>query len=230
MTRNITAIVVSSIKRSRLAAAGLAVTLLSASGARADLITFENITGNHPSSAAAGEAQLSAELELVPGEDDAVRFCFFNHGPVASSVKDIHFEDDLALLAELTAISGTGVRFSEEDRAGNLPGGQPIGFDADTSLSAHSPAPSWGLNPGDVLYLSFGLSAGADLDAVRAAIASGDLRIGLHVIAYPNGKSESFVSVPGGAAPPPQAVTEPSLVVVMGLGLVAMGALRRTRS
>ena len=216
------------MKRSTITVATFsAVSFLCVPGVRADLIGFENITGNSSLSATAGEAQLYADVALSPSDPSLVRFCLFNDGPVASVIKSVHFDDALGLLGDLIDVSGSGVQFSLDDGPVNLPGGNPVGFDTDFSLSADSPAPKWGLNPGDVLYLTFGLAADANLAAVQAALASDELRIGMHVIAYPNGRSESFVS---SFHTQPQQVTEPGLLAFMGLGLLGLAAWRRAQA
>jgi hypothetical protein len=218
------------MKRNILAVAVVSgLSSLFAAQAQAGLITFENLTANSELSAAAGETQLFADVQLSPSDPDTLMFSFLNIGGVSSSIKSVHFDDDLDLLDDLVAVSGAGASFSADKNKSVLPGGNTVDFTTDFSLTADAPAPFNGVNPGDTLHLFFSLEDRVALADVVAALERDDLRLGLHVISFPNGQSESFVSSLGAAPPPPQQVSEPGVIALMGMGLVGLAAYRRRR-
>lgn len=182
--------------------------LLASSGNAASLGAFSCITNNDSGNCAIGEAQISADLDgnvltiTMSGTDAAVIDQIFVEG---AGVTGGSFLD------------GTGiVQFSGLAIGGNLPGGNTIGFDTDYNFAASRPAPRWGIGYHSqdrtaVQIGQFTLTGDGDLS---------DLRIGVHVIGYENGGSESFAT----ATPVP----EPSAALTFVAGmLVASRALRR---
>jgi hypothetical protein len=163
---------------------------LLAAPAGADLIGFAAITDNGIDSPGIGEAQLFMDVADLGG-GQAV-FTVFNMGPWASVVSEIYFDGDLA--QSIDGLTGIGdVLFGEGGSPPNLPAGNEIDFMADLLASAVAPAPMNGIGAGESLEITIGY-AGA-FDALIGAIGTGELRVGLHVIAFANGESESFVNV-----------------------------------
>ena len=156
----------------------------------------------------------------VSDQAGQVRFEFHNDSTVASSVADIYF-DDGSLLGIANIDNGLGTAFSQWATPPDLPAGNTLippfqtteGFSADSD----SPPPLNGVNPGEWVAIIFNLVNGATLDDVIDDLNDGTLRIGAHIIAFPDGSSEAAVNVP-----------EPATLVVLGIGgLLAL--LRRRR-
>ena len=161
---------------------------------------------------AAGEAQLYVD---IIDQDPQVLFRFRNIGPVYCRIDDVYFDDGSLLgIAELIdADEGTGgdnrVDFSEGASPGDLPGGNNVvpAFEVTQTFLADSDPPGQspvanpykpGVEPNDQwLGIVFNLVPGRTYAHVIEELNSGGLlRIGLHVQSFPDGGSESFVSVP----------------------------------
>jgi hypothetical protein len=180
------------------------------SAALAGTIGFYQITDN-------GNTPVAGQFGMtVTGSDGLATFLFTNQGPVLSSICDIYF-DDGTLLGIATIASSTGVSFSFHATPGDLPGGNSISpvfkTTQDFSADSDSPVASNGVNPGEWVSITFKLINGKTIADTLAALDSGELRVGLHVQAIGvNGGSESFVNK----------VPEPSLVLLLGIGLGAV--------
>jgi hypothetical protein len=198
----------------------VAALLALASPAMADLFGFENITNNNAGDAAIGEAQLFVDVTAEGANQ--VRFTFQNTGPEASAIAGIYF-DDGGLFSGIASISNVpGVNFAENGAPPVLPGGvgPPVNFQVDFRLNATPPPPLNGINPNEQLSVILNLLAGQTFADTLAALQSGSLRVGLHVIAFDSGGSESFVNTTG-VIPAPGA---------LGLVLIGLGLISRIRS
>lgn len=67
------------------------------------------------------------------------------------------------------------------------------------------------VSAGEWVKITFKLIDGGTLEGVLHELYTGDLRVGLHVIGFPDGSSNSAISVP-----------EPATVLLIGLGTVAL--------
>lgn len=204
---------------------------------------FSSITNNNAGDVAIGEAQLSVDVS-DPGAQQ-VLFTFRNEGPDASSIARIYFDDFGGLLSGIGAIEESdGVSFSHAGQTGaRQPGrlgraigpqsaGPPIlpgGNEADPSFqvtpgllasadAGRGGVPEHGVNPGEWVEILMNLSDGHVIEDVLAGIHSGALRIGLHVIGFAGGGSESFVIVPAPGA---------ALLGLMGLGAAGLKLRKR---
>ena len=219
------------MKRSHLVAStviGMAL-LFWTNAAFAYLYGFECITDKNASNAMIGESQLF--VEVLPYIDNQVVFWFKNIGPEPSSIEGIYFDDgSLLQLAELIDEDDSGgmpgVDFSQGASPPDLSGGNTLdpAFDVTAGFLADSDPPTShnGVNPGEILGIVYTLHTGLALDDVINDLASGALRIGVHVIAFDYGGSESFVN--SAVVPIPGA----ALLFVPGLGMLAW-IRRRTR-
>lgn len=212
--------------RSRLAALTVVLALggLLATPASATTYSFDSITNSIAGDVAIGEAQLFVEVKAAAGGQ--VDFRFFNTGPGASSIADVYF-DDGSLLAIATIINMAGVDFSQGASPGNLPAGNNANpdFEATAGFLADSnpPVQPNGVNPGEELTIRFTLQGGQTLADVLAELASGELRIGIHVQGFLTGGSESFVN--NGPRVP-----EPGSLLLVGLGLAGLTFVRRRKA
>ena len=169
---------------------GLALTAAIAPAAPT-LYGFTAITSNSAIDPIIGQNQLALSVDSYG--TNQVLFNFSNSGPLACSITDIYIEDGILALADI--LDGGGVSFSNPASPGNLPGGNVIGFHADTNLSVDSdtPAQSNGANPGEQVGLVFDLLGGNTfqevIDRLNSGIGTtsnipGDIRVGIHVQAF----------------------------------------------
>jgi len=192
--------------------------LLGAGQASALTIGFDCLTGNLAGDCAIGEAQLTVEVKDQGA--GVVRFHFRNAGPEASSISEVYF-DDGSLLALSTVTDGPGVDFEPDASPPDLPGGENAvpPFQVTEGFLAQSvPSPSMnGVGPSEWVMIDFTLQGGQTYLDVVDDLTTGALRIGIHVIAFDSGGSESFINTP---------VPEPGTAVLVGLGLLALGVRR----
>jgi len=202
----------------RLLLAAVFAAAFGAAPAQANPISFACITGNLPGDCAIGESQLSVEVSDQGG--GVVRFHFRNVGGDASVISEVYF-DDGSLLALSTVIDGPGVDFEPDANPPDLPGGDLIvpPFQVTQGFLAESvPAPSMnGVGPGEWVMIEFTLQGGQTFADVLAELGTGELRVGIHVIAFDSGGGESFVNVPEPAA---------VALLVVALGSVAFARRR----
>jgi len=181
---------------------------------------FSCITNNDAGDCAIGTTQLSATV--VQSGGDAVLMISMT-GPQAGVVEQIFIESSFVTAISFQASTATGVvAFGTGQVGGNLPGGAMVGFDEVFNIAADNPAPSNGIgrHPQDDVSpqaAEFLLSlTGGDFSDLLT-----DLRIGVHVIGYSSGGSESFISTP---------IPEPGTFALLATGLLGLAtAGRRNR-
>ena len=181
---------------------------------------FTCITNNDAGDCAIGTTQLSATV--VQSGGDAVLMISMT-GPQAGVVEQIFIESSFVTAISFQASTATGVvAFGTGQVGGNLPGGAMVGFDEVFNIAADDPAPSNGIgrHPQDDVSPQTGafllsLTGGDFSDLLT------DLRIGVHVIGYSSGGSESFISTP---------IPEPGTFALLATGLLGLAtAGRRNR-
>lgn len=203
--------------------AGLVISSSEFSPAQAVTFGFSSITNNKVADAATGESQLF--VDVTDAGNNQVLFKFTNVGPNASSITGIYFDDGSLLGIASIADNGAGVNFSTGATPGDLPGGNSISpqFETTAGFLADSDEPVQpnGVNPGEFVSILFDLQAGKTFADTLTALQTPDfspngldLRIGVHVQGFEGGGSESFVNNP-------QPVPEPASM----LGIMAFGAL-----
>lgn len=190
-----------------------AAALVAASSASAGVVFgVDAVTANGVNSVIFGESQLSVEVEA--GAPGTVVFTVANTGPQASSVANVYF-DDAALLSGGVVTNGPGTEFSAGGSPNEMPAGNMVGFVSDFRFTASNPKTVGGVNPGEWVSFTFNLAGGSSIADVIAAMNSGALRVGMHVIGFANGQSESFIT------------PAPGSLALMGLGGLIAGRRRR---
>lgn len=205
----------------RLAAGIFASLLVSFAGnAQAATLSFYCITGNLAGDCAIGEAQLTVDVTDLGGGN--VNFRFLNAGPAASSISEVYF-DDGTLLGVSTVTHNLGDPWTGGSAAPpNLPGGNSISPAFETTagfLAGSNPSPVMnGVQAGERLDVVFALQGGGSFADILDELTTGELRIGMHVIGFASGGSESFVN---------NVIPVPAAVWLFGSALALMGWMRR---
>ena len=174
---------------------------------------FTNNGGYHDS------PDLDLYVEVVDKES-RVDFIFHNESIIDSSIARIYF-DGGSFLSFAEMIEGPGTSFNPSATPAKLPGANllelsllttyEIAFDSDPAV------PHNGINPGEWLMTTFDLINIGTFQSVVDELNTGVLWIGLHVIALPDGSSESAIAVP-----------EPASLFLLWFGALAL--LRKRRS
>lgn len=197
--------------------------------AQAALVSFDFrcISSGVAAACAAGQSQFVMEVtDVFSGSSTGqVLFTFRNTGTAASSITDLYF-DDGTLLGIAAVRNSTGTNFSQGASPGNLPGGNSLNpqFQTTAGFSADSNPPTQpnGANPGEQIAIVFNTVNGKTLFDMVAALngetvdqnGAPALRVGLHAQGFAGGDSASFVNNPAAVVPLPAS----ALLLLCGLG------------
>jgi hypothetical protein len=164
----------------------------------------------------------SPDLDLyveVLDRESRVDFIFHNESIIDSSIARIYFNGGSFLnFAEM--IEGPGTSFNPVATPAKLPGANllelpllttyEVSFDSDPSVSHN------GLNPGEWLMTTFDIINSGTFQSVVDELNTGVMWIGVHVIALPDGSSESAIVVP-----------EPTAIFLLVLSSLALLRIRK---
>lgn len=131
----------------------------------------------------------------VSEESGLARFDFSNESSMNAVISAVYFEHGMLGSLE-SVIEGPGTSFSWPAHPGNLQSGQNLSppFSTWFSADADPPPTSNGIDPGETLTVRFNLPQQAPFAGVLEQLDSGSMRIGVHVIALPDGSSEAAVT------------------------------------
>jgi hypothetical protein len=144
---------------------------------------------------------------------DLVDFTFYNESLIDSSIARIYFDEDL--LVDVVSITSDEdeVLFDRPSSPGNLPGGNLLDprfvTTMEFSFNSGPPRPHNGIEPWEQLQITFDITGSTFADVIDG-LNTGSIRVGAHVIALPDGSSESAV------------VPEPTTICLLGLGSLAL--------
>ena len=161
---------------------------------------------------------VEVSLQEDVGQPDRIRFEFHNDSSMYCSIADIYFDD--GSLSQFYGIDhGPGTAFTQWADPSELPGGNTLvppfqtslGFSADSD----TPPPDNGVessqDPEQWVAIIFDLQGDDDLTDVRSQLNTGQLRIGVHAIAFPS-------AFPGDEGSSESAVTpEPATLVLLAM-------------
>jgi len=203
-----------------------AVFAFSAFSAKAAFLTVSPVSSEDSMAAAIGSAQISIEVEnggtdAVTG-DTLLEFSFHVDGPDQMAITQVYFEGGFLDMIVSIDDSDPGVSYEIDRGPPVLPGGKSWGFVATDGLRAGAKPPTRhsGIDPGEWMTVTVSLHDGFTFADAVSALVDGSMRIGMHVQAFPDGSSLSFINDP--------LVPAPGGVAVLGLtGLLAGGRRRR---
>lgn len=215
---------ITSCKQFLMLGAANGLLLLLASISTATTISFTQITSNGTESPV---DQITAEVS--DAGSGQVLFKFINAAggsSIASRISEVYWEDLLGLLSNGPIVDVTntsmGVNLGKIPATpGNLPSGNNVGFSAILSAGRLQSAAN-GVDPGEMAAFKFD----ADHSAVVTALASGQMRLGMHVISIGiGGNSESLVSDP---VPEPRTILFAFTAIVVSLGYTHTRQMKHT--
>ncbi|MHC4657962.1 MAG: PEP-CTERM sorting domain-containing protein [Planctomycetota bacterium] len=164
------------------------------------------------------------DMSVVVSEGvGVVDFTFYNESLVDCSLARIYF-DDGPLLGIASITNGPGTFFSQPTSPNDLPNGNLLDPPFETTnefcIDGDPPLSDSGVNPVDagepLEWVRIIFNRDGEFSNVTDALNTGALRIGVHVIAFPDGSSESAVTTP-----------EPLTLSLLGLGVLVFLRKRR---
>jgi hypothetical protein len=211
---------------------GLALAIGFAGAANAATFKFECIAG---ASVACGVGEASLSVELTDNGNGTVNLVLSNSDPGTSVATGIYI-DDSRLMKRPTLAGGAGTLFRKNGKPSDLPGGSVVAFQDDFRFTARKPVDPNGVDGGESLTLVLRLKNGVTYADVISALASGALRIGVHIAdADPScvgtGTGPQCTGDPGSASfvNLPNPVPEPMAQLLGGLACVGLAIYGRRR-
>lgn len=162
-------------------------------------------------------------VDVTDEGGNIVQFLFKNAGPLASNIKQINFDDAANVLLSFASLDNSDPKVNFTTNLANLPQGNTVSFNSEFGFQATPPAsgPNGnGISINEFLGISFNRTG--SFQSVLDGLGSGDLRIGMHVIALSDGSSDTLISTPS-------VVPLPASGLLLAGALGGLAALRRRR-
>ena len=199
--------------KSLLAVVGVAA-VSAVSAAPAWAFNFSNIAGGDTP----GDAYVNSFSFDVFNLGSSVLFNIINSGDAAAPsmfISKVLFDDNGYLSAPSANVSNIGeVAFTGGPGNDRLPQGGNS-FTTDYAFSSNNGrGNAWGVQAGESLTVRFT----GNYNNVIYALNSGALRLGLHVQALPNDRSDSYISSPGNTQDTPEPLTMLAAGAAVGFG------------
>ena len=154
-----------------------------------------------------------------------------NDGTYDSEIADIYFDDNTSVFTNITFDDGTGVDFTSPTSPPDLSGGQNLEPPFDATYSAGSASPSELKDPeiNDGEYITFSGTLDGGLDALMAAIWSGDFRVGLKIQSINCPPEDSRCDYDGASQTYVNQVPLPGAVWLFGSAILGFAAFSNRR-
>ncbi len=132
---------------------------------------------------------------FVSEEAGKAKFEIVNTSSIEATVANVYVEAG-GLDSLDSILPGPGTAFVSPGNPGEMPSANTLtpAFQSWASVGASAPPAHNGIDPGESMALVFNLSPGTVLSDIESDLLSGQMRLGLHVIALPDGSSESAVT------------------------------------
>ena len=178
-----------------------------------------------------GETRLFVDVVDIGGGQ--VQFDFRNVGPEQMVIKEVYF-DDGSILALASVVNGPGTFFVQDEITPTSPGDLPAGnnlnpaFETTGFFSADAPNSGLGgdgVDPGEQVGIVFSLKDAQTYSDVLSDLDDGlTLRIGIHVGAFADDDSQTFVNNGRTTIPAPGAI------LLGSIGMCSVGWLRKRKT
>jgi hypothetical protein len=145
----------------------------------------------------------------VTETSEGVRFEFCNDSTTASTIDGLYFE--AGVLANIVTLDlGSGTFFELDENTGQLPGGNMLTPDFDTtySFALGPPSENNGIEPGEWSAVIFNLDSEAVFEDVINQLYDGSFRVGVHISGTPGGLSTSAINT----------TPEPATLLLLAIG------------
>ena len=175
----------------------------------------------------ADDPGLDMYVEVSQYGQDQVLFEIVNANLIdSSSIKAAYFGGGDYLDDDYSIVNSSGVEFFEHKKVAQLQGGMNSVLNTDYSLGTKNQAPTNGINAGEKLGVIFDIENGYDFDAINANIASGNIFVGVHLIALPDDSSEWALNA-ATPLPDPVPVPEPATLALFTFGAAVLAMSKR---
>ena len=202
------------MKRTLFAAVATLPLMFSAHTAEALQFSFADIDGAGQGPAFASQVTVDSVTAGAGQVGFKITSATLGSGDIFGLIKQVNFDDSSNLLGDFDSFIPTNA-VDFEVSLKNLPQGNNVSFNSTDGFQAKPPPAGRNANsirPGDMLTIVFALAAGISLADIDLALGNGDLRLGIHVISFDDGSSDTLVTGTSTVTPVPLPATLPLLL------------------